>query len=99
MQIVACTTQHVSLQVKLHWSPRRPGSQGDTITQMIPQDITKTKIALAIWVAYATLNPRATEHAYLPKSNANRGMYNPTCGIACETALEDGLVLHRQGTP
>ena len=54
--------------------------------------------------AYATHMPcdpgPLTKHdTYLPKSNANRGMYYPTYVIAGETASEDGLVLHRQGTP
>ena len=33
------------------------------------------------------------------QSKAYRGMYFPTCVIVGETALEDGLVLHSQGTP
>ena len=47
MQIVACTAQHVSLHVKLHWSPGLLLQAGDTITQMLPRDITRTKYYLA----------------------------------------------------
>ena len=56
-----------------------------------------TKILTGICVAYAITQPLTKQLAYLPKSNANRGMYYPTCVIACETSLQSGLVTTGRG--
>ena len=43
--------------------------------------------------------PLTQQLTQIYQSKAYRGMYYPTYVIAGETASEDGLVLHRQGTP
>ena len=54
MQIVAYTTQHVSLHVRLHCTPGLSLQPGDSIAPMHMNNMAKTKFVTRICVAYAT---------------------------------------------
>ena len=54
MQIVAYSTQHVSLRVRLHCTPGLSLQPGDSIAPMHMNNMAKTKFVTRICVAYAT---------------------------------------------